>query len=68
MRGWFRGENAGARVRGEPNGGGEGDVRWGEVVIRGCLYVPGLGWRWVPAGVKGSEGWGNYFFGVQRLE
>ncbi|KAL9106419.1 MAG: hypothetical protein Q9227_008561 [Pyrenula ochraceoflavens] len=35
---------------------------WGEVEIWGCVYVPGLGWKWVP----GSEGLGNYFFGVKR--
>lgn len=36
---------------------------WGEVVIQGVVYVPGLGWKFV----KGSEGYGNYFFGVQKL-
>ncbi|KAF2643551.1 ubiquinone biosynthesis O-methyltransferase, partial [Massarina eburnea CBS 473.64] len=28
----------------------------------GVVYLPGLGWR----EVGGSEGWGNYFFGVRR--
>ena len=30
----------------------------------GVVYVPGFGWR----EVKGSEEWGNYFFGVRRKE
>lgn len=35
---------------------------WGNVRAMGVVYVPGLGWREVP----GSEGLGNYFFGVRR--
>ncbi|KAK3075028.1 Hexaprenyldihydroxybenzoate methyltransferase, mitochondrial [Teratosphaeriaceae sp. CCFEE 6253] len=30
----------------------------------GVVYVPGMGWR----EVKGSETWGNYFFGVKKRE
>ena len=30
--------------------------------VRGVVYVPGLGWKVV----EGSEGWGNYFFGVRK--
>ncbi|OQO11082.1 hypothetical protein B0A48_05337 [Cryoendolithus antarcticus] len=30
--------------------------------VMGVVYVPGLGWK----EVKGSEGWGNYFFGVRK--
>jgi len=37
---------------------------WGDVRIMGVIYVPGLGWR----EVNGSEGWGNYFLGMRRLE
>ncbi|KAL9623736.1 MAG: hypothetical protein Q9160_001966 [Pyrenula sp. 1 TL-2023] len=39
------------------------EEKWGEMVTRGCVYLPGLRWRWV----EGSEGWGNYFWGVQKL-
>ncbi|KAK6536184.1 Hexaprenyldihydroxybenzoate methyltransferase, mitochondrial [Arthrobotrys megalospora] len=37
---------------------------WGSqgMLSMGCLYVPGLGWR----AIKGSEDYGNYFFGVRR--
>lgn len=43
---------------------GEGNRgRWGPAVVRGVVYVPGLGWR----EVRGSEKVGNYFFAVQRL-
>jgi polyprenyldihydroxybenzoate methyltransferase/3-demethylubiquinol 3-O-methyltransferase len=28
----------------------------------GVVYVPGFGWK----EVKGSEGYGNYFFGVRK--
>lgn len=34
------------------------------VRCQGVMYVPGVGWR----EVGGSEGWGNYFFAVRRLE
>lgn len=34
----------------------------GAMKVMGVVYVPGLGWR----EVNGSEGWGNYFFGVRR--
>ena len=40
-----------------------GDV-YGDIRVEGCVYVPLLGWRFV----KGSEEYGNYFFGVQRLQ
>ncbi|EMC98498.1 hypothetical protein BAUCODRAFT_67139 [Baudoinia panamericana UAMH 10762] len=30
--------------------------------VMGVVYVPGVGWRQV----KGSEAWGNYFFGVRK--
>lgn len=35
---------------------------WGTPVVMGVVYVPGVGWR----EVRGSEGWGNYFFGIRR--
>ncbi|KAJ9666604.1 Hexaprenyldihydroxybenzoate methyltransferase, mitochondrial [Coniosporium apollinis] len=35
---------------------------WGNIRAMGVVYVPGLGWREVP----GSEGLGNYFFGVRK--
>ncbi|PNS21121.1 Ubiquinone biosynthesis O-methyltransferase [Sphaceloma murrayae] len=37
---------------------------WGEWRVMGVLYVPGVGWREVS---KGEE-WGNYFFGIRRLQ
>lgn len=30
----------------------------------GAMYFPGLGWKFVP----GAEKWGNYFWGIQKLE
>ena len=36
---------------------------FGKVHIDGCIYLPLVGWKWV----NGSEGYGNYFFGVQKL-
>jgi len=35
---------------------------WGNMKCMGTMYVPGLGWK----EVRGSEQWGNYFFGVRR--
>lgn len=37
---------------------------WGSqgMLSMGCLYVPGLGWK----EMKGSEQFGNYFFGVRK--
>ncbi|KAJ9142326.1 hypothetical protein NKR23_g7314 [Pleurostoma richardsiae] len=35
---------------------------WGEPLVMGVVYVPGLGWKEVP----GSEKIGNYFFGVRK--
>ena len=35
---------------------------WGTPVSMGVVYVPGIGWR----EVQGSEGWGNYFFGIRK--
>ncbi len=39
------------------------EERWGNMKKQGVVYLPGLGWKMVPF----SEGFGNYFFGVQRL-
>ncbi|WEW57640.1 Hexaprenyldihydroxybenzoate methyltransferase, mitochondrial [Emydomyces testavorans] len=36
------------------------ETRWKCV---GAMYFPGLGWKLVP----GSEKWGNYFWGIQKL-
>ena len=30
--------------------------------VMGVVYAPGLGWK----EVRGSEGWGNYFFGMRK--
>lgn len=35
---------------------------WATPVAMGVLYVPGLGWKFVP----NSERLGNYFFGIQK--
>ena len=35
---------------------------WRDVLVVGCVYVPGFGWR----EVKGGEKFGNYFFGVRK--
>lgn len=36
------------------------DTQWKCV---GAVYFPGMGWKLIP----GSEKWGNYFWGIQRL-
>lgn len=51
-------------VREFENVGGLEGWKVGEVVVMGCIYVPGLGWR----EVKGGEKVGNYFFGIRRAE
>ncbi|KIW65338.1 3-demethylubiquinone-9 3-O-methyltransferase [Phialophora macrospora] len=43
---------------------GRAPGRWGEFVTQGVVYVPAVGWR----NVTGSEDFGNYFFGIQKLE
>ena len=37
--------------------------QWGDFQSLGVIYIPALGWKVV----QGSEGWGNYFFGIQKL-
>lgn len=37
---------------------------WGDAAAMGVIYIPGVGWR----EVKGSESWGNYFFGIRKAE
>jgi ubiquinone biosynthesis O-methyltransferase len=44
----------------EKDGGGR---RWASMSMQGVIYLPGVGWKTV----NGSEGYGNYFFGVQNL-
>ena len=46
-------------------GGGE----WAPIRTQGIIYVPGFGWKMVSQNLicGGSEGYGNYFFGVQKL-
>ena len=51
LGGWFEG------------GRGGGGVKWGGWRTQGVVYLPAVGWRCV----DGSEGLGNYFFGVQRV-
>jgi ubiquinone biosynthesis O-methyltransferase len=36
---------------------------WGEFKTQGVIYIPALGWKMV----NGTETYGNYFFGVQKL-
>lgn len=70
LEGWFEKENnkynrellvEGSR----PEGVDEKEAmrRYGDVRVGGCVYVPLVGWRWV----NGSERFGNYFLGVQKL-
>jgi polyprenyldihydroxybenzoate methyltransferase / 3-demethylubiquinol 3-O-methyltransferase len=54
LAGWFEKQNEAAGA----------ESRWGPFETQGVVYVPGLGWKVV----NGSEAWGNYFFGVQKLE
>lgn len=49
----------------------EGELRgflsgqgWGNPMVQGVVYVPGVGWK----EISGSEKVGNYFFAVRRLE
>ncbi|KAH6894274.1 S-adenosyl-L-methionine-dependent methyltransferase [Thelonectria olida] len=37
---------------------------WGNPMVQGVIYVPGLGWK----EVQGSEKVGNYFFAVRKME
>ncbi|KAL6717491.1 Hexaprenyldihydroxybenzoate methyltransferase, mitochondrial [Lecanora helva] len=40
-------------------------IGWGKdrgLRSQGCLYIPGLGWKFV----DGGEQWGNYFFGIRK--
>lgn len=37
---------------------------WSHATAMGVIYIPGVGWR----EVKGSESWGNYFFGIRKDE
>jgi 2-polyprenyl-6-hydroxyphenyl methylase/3-demethylubiquinone-9 3-methyltransferase len=48
-------------LRGEPVSKAYTRATWKCV---GTVYAPGLGWKLVP----GSESWGNYFWGIQKLE
>ncbi|ETI26145.1 3-demethylubiquinone-9 3-O-methyltransferase [Cladophialophora carrionii CBS 160.54] len=43
---------------------GRAPGRWGSFVTQGVVYLPGVGWK----NVTRSEDFGNYFFGVQKLE
>ena len=43
----------------EKDGGG---VNWGPMKTQGAVYLPALGWRWW------REAYGNYFFGIQRMQ
>jgi len=36
---------------------------WGEFHSQGVVYLPGVGWKMV----NGTEKYGNYFFGIQKL-
>jgi polyprenyldihydroxybenzoate methyltransferase / 3-demethylubiquinol 3-O-methyltransferase len=40
------------------------EEKWGQLRTQGVVYLPGWGWKMV----DGTEGLGNYFFGVQRLD
>ncbi|EER24300.1 ubiquinone biosynthesis O-methyltransferase family protein [Coccidioides posadasii C735 delta SOWgp] len=64
LRTWSRsvrveeeGLESGVSTRGPPR---YLDTKWKCV---GAVYLPGIGWKLVP----GSEEWGNYFWGIQKL-
>jgi polyprenyldihydroxybenzoate methyltransferase / 3-demethylubiquinol 3-O-methyltransferase len=59
LAGWFEKQNEAAVVDADF----PAPSRWGPFSTQGVVYVPALGWRVV----DGSEAWGNYFFGVQKL-
>jgi polyprenyldihydroxybenzoate methyltransferase/3-demethylubiquinol 3-O-methyltransferase len=44
----------------------EGEKQWAvrdeDLRVEGCVFAPGLGWKFV----NGGENWGNYFFGARR--
>lgn len=40
-----------------------GRPQMGQVMTQGVIYIPALGWKFA----NGSERYGNYFIGVQRL-
>lgn len=42
---------------------GQAPGTWGDFVTQGVIYLPAVGWKVV----EGSENFGNYFFGVQKL-
>jgi polyprenyldihydroxybenzoate methyltransferase/3-demethylubiquinol 3-O-methyltransferase len=41
-----------------------GQPSLGQVLTKGVIYLPALGWKFV----NGSENYGNYFVGVQKLD
>jgi len=53
LHGWFGSDQ-----------GEQGVSKWAELRTQGVVYLPGLGWKMI----DGGEGWGNYFFGVQKIE
>lgn len=61
IQAWFEKDNVVASTEGESEKSCE---KFGKVQIDGCIYLPLVGWRWV----QGSERFGNYFFGVQKLQ
>lgn len=71
ISGWFTKESTPRHVKKVDNitvdkpseQGVEAVAKFGEVKIEGCIYLPILGWKFV----NGSQDYGNYFFGVQKL-
>lgn len=71
LSGWFAKENTPRHIKkvdnvtvDEPsNRDTESKAQFGDVKIEGCIYLPLLGWKFV----NGSQDYGNYFFGVQKL-
>ncbi|KAJ9610436.1 Hexaprenyldihydroxybenzoate methyltransferase, mitochondrial [Cladophialophora chaetospira] len=43
---------------------GQAPGMWGDFVTQGVVYLPAVGWKVV----QGSEDFGNYFFGVQKVD
>ncbi|EEP75747.1 3-demethylubiquinone-9 3-O-methyltransferase [Uncinocarpus reesii 1704] len=65
LRGWARSVEAGLEASGSQTPAATQpkylDTKWKCV---GAVYFPGMGWKLIP----GSEKWGNYFWGIQKLK
>lgn len=63
LQGWFTKDDAAASTGPTSSDSAAARDKYSDVHIEGCVYLPLMGWKWV----KGSQQFGNYFFGVQKL-